>query len=47
VSNALESVNRLIGLNRIEAETVGGRLREVGRRQFLVHLLAGGWCSWW
>ena len=46
-SNSLESVNRLIGLNRIEAETVGGRLREVGRRQFLVHLLAGGWCSWW
>jgi len=41
-SNALESVNRLIGLNRIEAETIGGRMRELGRRQILVDTLAGG-----
>ena len=41
-SEAIESVNRLIGLNRIEAETIGGRLLELGRRQILVDLLAGG-----
>ena len=41
-NNALESVNRLIGLNRIEAETIGGRLQELGRRQILVDMLAGG-----
>jgi signal transduction histidine kinase len=41
-SNALESVNRLIGLNRIEAEAIGGRLHELGRRQILVDTLAGG-----
>jgi signal transduction histidine kinase len=41
-SNALESVNRLIGLNRIEAEAIGGRLHELGRRQVLVDMLAGG-----
>ena len=41
-SNALESVNRLIGLNRIEAEAIGGRVRELGRRQILVDALAGG-----
>ena len=41
-SNALESVNRLIGLNRIEAEAIGGRLHELGRRQILVDMLAGG-----
>ena len=41
-SNALESVNRLIGLNRTEAEAIGGRLHELGRRQVLVDMLAGG-----
>ncbi|HET9156352.1 MAG TPA: HAMP domain-containing sensor histidine kinase [Myxococcaceae bacterium] len=41
-NNAIESVNRLIGLNRIEAEAIGGRLHELGRRQILVDLLAGG-----
>jgi signal transduction histidine kinase len=41
-SEALESVNRLIGLNRIEAEAIGGRLHELGRRQILVDMLAGG-----
>ena len=40
--DALESVNRLIAINRIEAEDIGSRLRELGRRQILVDMLAGG-----
>jgi signal transduction histidine kinase len=41
-NNALESVNRLIALNRDEAEAIGGRLRDLGRRQVVVDTLAGG-----
>ena len=41
-SNALESVNRLIAMNRSEAEAIGARLKDVSRRQILVDALAGG-----
>ena len=39
---ARESVNRLIAINRVEAEDIGARIRELGRRQILVDMLAGG-----
>ena len=38
---AVESVNRLIALNRSEAEAIGHRLLVLGRRQVLVDALAG------
>ncbi len=38
---AVESVNRLIAINRIEAEAIGTRLLGLGRRQILVDTLAG------
>jgi len=39
---ARESVNRLIAINRVEAEDIGARIRELGRRQIFVDMLAGG-----
>ena len=41
-NNALESVNRLITINRSEAEAIGARLKDLSRRQILVDALAGG-----
>jgi signal transduction histidine kinase len=40
--SARESVNRLIAINRVEAEDIGARIRELGRRQIFVDMLAGG-----
>ncbi|HEY1907190.1 MAG TPA: histidine kinase dimerization/phospho-acceptor domain-containing protein, partial [Myxococcaceae bacterium] len=39
---ARESVIRLIAINRVEAEDIGARIRELGRRQIFVDMLAGG-----
>ncbi len=41
-SSAVESVNRLIALNRTEAEAIGTRLLVLGHRQILVDVLGGG-----